>query len=45
MKIAVLTTSYPRHPGDAAGRFVADAVERLRLRIDVEVVSPQDFRF
>jgi glycosyltransferase involved in cell wall biosynthesis len=44
VKVAVLTTSYPRHPGDAAGRFVADAVERLRERIDVEVVSPRDFR-
>ena len=44
MKVAVLTTSYPRHPGDAAGRFVADAVEHLRTRIEVEVVSPQDFR-
>jgi glycosyltransferase involved in cell wall biosynthesis len=44
VKVAVLTTSYPRVPGDAAGRFVADAVEHLRARIDVEVVSPQDFR-
>jgi glycosyltransferase involved in cell wall biosynthesis len=45
MKVAVLTTSYPRNEGDAAGRFVADAVERLRGRqIEVEVVSPRDFR-
>ena len=44
MRVAHLTTSYPRYPGDAAGRFVADAVERLRRRIEVEVVSPQDFR-
>jgi glycosyltransferase involved in cell wall biosynthesis len=45
MKVAVLTTSYPRTEGDAAGRFVADAVERLRGRqIEVEVVSPNDFR-
>jgi len=45
MKIVVLTTSYPRNEGDAAGRFVADAVERLRRRqIEVEVVSPNDFR-
>jgi glycosyltransferase involved in cell wall biosynthesis len=44
VKVAVLTTSYPRYPGDAAGRFVGDAVERLRPRITVEVVSPQDFR-
>jgi len=45
MKVVVLTTSYPRDDGDAAGRFVADAVEQLRRRqIDVEVVSPNDFR-
>lgn len=45
MKVLVLTTSYPRFPGDAAGRFVADAVERLRGReVDVEVVSPASFR-
>ena len=41
----VLTTSYPRKPGDVAGRFIADAVERLRGRgLDVEVVSPADSR-
>ena len=45
MKLVVLTTSYPRFPGDAAGRFVADAVERLRERgVDVTVVSPASFR-
>ena len=44
MRVGVLTTSYPRYPGDAAGRFVADAVERLRAHVAVEVVSPQDFR-
>lgn len=44
MKVAVLTTSYPRWEGDAAGRFVADAVERLRAQVDVEVVSAQSFR-
>jgi glycosyltransferase involved in cell wall biosynthesis len=45
MKVAVLTTSYPRYPGDAAGRFVADAVERVRRRgVDVEVVGPEQFR-
>ena len=43
MKIVVLTTSYPRFPGDAAGLFVADAVERVRERgVAVEVVSPAD---
>ena len=44
MKVAVLTTSYPRTPGDPAGHFVADAVERVRARgVDVEVVSPASF--
>jgi len=44
-RVAVLTTSYPRFPGDAAGRFVADAVEHVRARgVDVEVVGPQQFR-
>jgi hypothetical protein len=41
LKVAVLTTSYPRRPGDAAGSFVADAVERVRgCGVEVEVVSP-----
>ena len=44
MRVVVLTTSYPRWEGDAAGRFVADAVERLRDKVDVEVVSAQSFR-
>ena len=45
MRVAVLTTSYPRTPGDGVGRFVADAVERLRARgVEVEVVAPTDFR-
>lgn len=45
MRVAVLTTSYPRSAGDAAGRFVADAVDHVRARgVDVEVVGPQQFR-
>ncbi len=45
MKVAVLTTSYPRSPDDAAGRFVADAVQHIRARgVEVEVVSPASFR-
>jgi glycosyltransferase involved in cell wall biosynthesis len=45
MRVGVLTTSYPRYPGDAAGRFVADAVEHVRARgVDVEVVGPEQFR-
>jgi len=45
VKIAVLTTSYPRWEGDPAGNFLADAVEQLRARgVEVEVVSPASFR-
>ena len=45
MKIVVLTTSYPRGPGDVAGLFVADQVEHLRARgVEMEVVSPASFR-
>ena len=41
----MLTTSYPRGPDDAAGWFVADAVEHVRARgVQVEVVSPASFR-
>ena len=45
MKVAVLTTSYPRHPDDPAGSFVRDSVEGLRAAgVEVEVVSPASFR-
>jgi len=45
VKVAVLTTSYPRDERDPAGRFVADAVEAVRARgVEVEVVSPASFR-
>jgi glycosyltransferase involved in cell wall biosynthesis len=44
-KIAVLTTSYPRHAEDFAGRFVMDAAAELRrLGIEVEIVSPGVYR-
>ena len=44
MRIAVLTTSYPRWKGDAAGRFVGDTVGYLReYGNEVTVVSPRDF--
>jgi len=40
-RIVVLTGSYPRFEGDYVGRFVADAVARLRARgLDVQVVRP-----
>jgi glycosyltransferase involved in cell wall biosynthesis len=45
VRVCVLTTSYPRDPGDVAGRFVAELVEQLRLAgAEVDVVSPADFR-
>jgi glycosyltransferase involved in cell wall biosynthesis len=45
MRVAVLTTSYPRFAGDPAGHFVADGVDHLRARgLDVAVVGPQQFR-
>jgi glycosyltransferase involved in cell wall biosynthesis len=45
VKVAVLTTSYPRSADDGSGRFVADAVEGARaLGVEVEVVSPASFR-
>lgn len=45
MKVCVLTTSYPRHPGDVAGGFVKDAVVHLReAGVEVDVVSPVSFR-
>ena len=41
MRVAVLTTSYPRGPGDVAGHFVADAGGHLRARgVEVEGGSP-----
>jgi glycosyltransferase involved in cell wall biosynthesis len=44
LRVVVLTTSYPRWDGDPAGRFVADAVERLQAHLEVGVVSAQSFR-
>jgi glycogen synthase len=45
VKVVVLTTSYPRTPGEPAGRFIAEAVERVRTHgVEVEVVSPATFR-
>jgi glycosyltransferase involved in cell wall biosynthesis len=45
LKIAVLTTSYPRNANDVVGRFVADAVDHVRERgVDVDVVGPEQFR-
>ncbi|MHB8643743.1 MAG: glycosyltransferase [Gaiellaceae bacterium] len=45
MRVCVLTTSYPRDADHVSGVFVADAVRAVRARgVEVEVVSPQDFR-
>ena len=45
MRVVVLTTSWPRTESEFAGRFVADAVERLRERgVEVEVVAPGAYR-
>lgn len=44
VRVTVLTTSYPRHPGEIAGQFVQDAVVHLReAGIEVNVVSPASF--
>jgi glycosyltransferase involved in cell wall biosynthesis len=45
MRIGVVTTSYPRFSGDAAGNFVAGHVAALRtLGHDVEVIAAGDPR-
>ena len=42
MRVVVLTTSWPRSEREFAGRFVADAVERLGERgVEVEVLAPE----
>jgi glycosyltransferase involved in cell wall biosynthesis len=41
VRVVVLTTSWPRTESEFAGRFIADAVERLRERgVEVEVLAP-----
>lgn len=45
MKLVVIATSYPRHPGDVAGSFVAASVAALqRVGVEVTVVSPATLR-
>jgi glycosyltransferase involved in cell wall biosynthesis len=45
MRVAVLTTSYPRWDGDGAGAFVAELVEVARAAgVEVTVVSPASFQ-
>ncbi len=44
MRVAVLTTSYPRDERDVAGAFIRDAVQHLRAAgVEVKVVSPAGF--
>src|SRR5204862_562005 len=44
-RVVHLTTSYPRHAEDFAGRFVADVVEGLERRgLDVSVLAPGGYR-
>ena len=45
MKVVHLTTSYPRHAEDYAGRFIADVVGGLeRHGVEVEVLAPGAYR-
>ena len=45
LRVVFLTTSWPRHPGDYAGRFVADLAERVSAAgVDVQVVAPGAYR-
>lgn len=45
LRVAVFTTSYPRHEGDLAGRFVFNTVEHVRgQNIEVDVVGPGSYR-
>src|ERR671937_549308 len=44
LRVVHLTTSYPRHEGDYAGRFVADLVRGLAGHVDVSVLAPGGYR-
>src|SRR5919108_708863 len=44
LRVVHLTTSYPRHEGDFAGRFVADLVRGLMGHVDVDVLAPGGYR-
>lgn len=46
MKICVLTTSFPRYPGDKSGVFLLDVLEALSfLCRSITVVAPDDILF
>jgi glycosyltransferase involved in cell wall biosynthesis len=45
VRVALLTTSYPRDENDFAGRFIAETVSRLRARgVEIAVVGPGSYR-
>lgn len=45
MRVLVVTTSYPRPGLEFSGRFVAEAVERLRAaEVQVDVLGPASYR-
>jgi len=45
LRVLFLTTSWPRHPGDYAGRFVADLADRVTAAgVEVKVVAPGVYR-
>jgi glycosyltransferase involved in cell wall biosynthesis len=45
VKVVHLTTSYPRHAEDYAGRFIADVVGGLeRHGVEIEVLAPGTYR-
>ena len=44
LRVVHLTTSYPRHDGDFAGRCVADLVRGLRNHVEVAVLAPGGYR-
>jgi len=44
MRVLVLTSSFPRFPGDSAGVFILSLCKELRKRgIDIEVLAPHDY--
>jgi len=46
LRISILTSSYPRYSGDAAGAFIEDlAVSLTRKKMIVQVVCPHDQKY
>ena len=40
MHVCMLTTSFPRYPGDAAGQFVSRLADELSKKYEVTVIAP-----